>query len=166
MYNYKHYSSSIDSFIIFCAKYLIAGPAALVTYAWLKSNRRAAIRFSVAFILAGVVALLLVKLFGEFFYNPRPFITEGIVPLVTQGNDNGFPSEHTTLAMTLTSLLFFYGARKLALSSLAMTLTIGVGRVLADVHSPIDIAGGLVVGTIAGYFGWWLAKRVDFSSKT
>lgn len=48
---------------------------------------------------------------------------------------------------------------------LVVTIIVGLARVLAKVHSPLDIAGGWVfgaIGAVAGYFIIdWLFKRYD-----
>jgi undecaprenyl-diphosphatase len=140
----------MDPIIIFLAKYLIfviMGLAVVVAYE-LKNRRE----YWLAIIIAGILALDLSLLAGWLFYNPRPFVVYGIEPLVAHGPDNGFPSQHALMAMTATSVIYFYRQR-LAAVAFVMTLLVGAGRVWADVHSWIDIAGGLVIGAAAGYAG-------------
>jgi membrane-associated phospholipid phosphatase len=113
-----------------------------------------------ALLLAGFLAWLLSGIAGALYFNPRPFVEHNIQPLFAHGPDNGFPSEHTVLAMTLTSVIYFY-RRRLATAALAMTLLVGAGRVWAHVHSWIDIAGGLVIGAAAGIAGVYLARYIS-----
>lgn len=110
-----------------------------------------------AFVIAGVLAVILDKLGGMLYYDPRPFVSRHITPLITHAADNGFPSEHTVFTMTLSAVLIFY-RRRLGILSFVLALSVGISRVAADVHSPIDIAGGIVIGLVAGYGGYYLAK--------
>lgn len=149
----------MDSIIIFCAKYLVFFVALLIAWIWFKENTRGKKKLAAQVILAGVIAAILIKLAGKLYYDPRPFIDGHVKPLFAHGPDNGFPSDHTALAMTLTAVMYYYN-RQLAAVALVLTLLTGLGRVLAHVHSPIDIAGGLVIGLIAGWASWWAMPKV------
>lgn len=145
----------MDSIIIFLANYLIIVIGLVAILAWRKTKNRR--EFILAVILAGILAFDLSAIAGALFYNPRPFVSQNIEPLISHGPDNGFPSQHTVLAMTLTAVIYFY-RRHLAVAAFILTLLVGSGRVWAHVHSWIDILGGLAVGTIVGYAGVTLAK--------
>jgi undecaprenyl-diphosphatase len=141
----------MDAIIRFCAQYLILLIGLLVIYTWYRTNKRREFVISVA--LALIIALILTKFAGALYFHPRPFVVEHIRPLIPHGPDNGFPSEHTVAAMTLTSVIFFY-RKKFAAIALALTISVGAGRVAAHLHSPIDIIGGLIIGALAGYLGY------------
>lgn len=145
----------MDSIVVFLANYLIFVIGLLAIFvAYRVKNRR---QFVLAAALAGILAWDLSTIAGALYYNPRPFVSQGIEPLIPHGPDNGFPSQHTLLAMTLTSVIYFY-RRWLAAVALVLTLLVGAGRAWAHVHSWIDILGGLVIAAIAGYTGVILAK--------
>lgn len=145
--------------IIFCAKYLIfiIGLMVLAVLAKLKSRTRW--EFTAAVILAGVTALILSKLASTLYYHPRPFVTSGVQPLVAHAANNGFPSDHTTVAAALAMVIYFY-RRKLGAITFVLAALVGIGRVAAHVHSPVDILGGAVLGVLAGSAGYWLAKKL------
>lgn len=147
----------MDSLIIFCAKYLIGAVALLLGWAWLRSTRPGKIKFAIAAVVAGAIALFLAEIAGKIFYDPRPFVTRNLQPLVQHAPENGFPSGHTWISMTTTALLYYYG-RSLFLVSLVITVAVGTARVLALVHSPIDIVGGIIIGSVAGYLGYRIAQ--------
>lgn len=155
----------MDNLVIFLAKYLVFIIALIAALYWLGQAKRTKIQLAAAVIIAAVTALVLVKLAGKLYYHPRPFAAEHIRPLIPHANDNGFPSEHTTYATAITSTLYFY-RRKLAAYLFVLTLLVGLGRVLAHVHSPVDILGGLVIGLMAGLTGHYLAKRFFSAPKT
>lgn len=147
----------MDSIIVFLAKYLIFFIVLLALYAvYAEKNRREII---LAFLIAGFTALLLSGIAGALYYSPRPFVAHNVQPLFAHGPDNGFPSEHTVLAMTLTAVIYFY-RRRLAAAALVMALLVGSARVWAHVHSWIDIAGGVVIGAAAGIAGVYLSRYI------
>lgn len=149
----------MDNLIIFCAKYLIFILVLIVFAVWLKTAAKTRWQFAAAVVLAGIIAFALSKIIGVLYYHPRPFVTQNIKPLIFHGNDNGFPSGHTLLAMTLTTIVYYYRPR-LAASLFVLTLLVGIGRVLAHVHSPVDILGGLLLGVLTGWAGYQLAKKL------
>lgn len=149
----------MDSLIIFCAKYLIfiVGLAAIVVWAQMKSKTRW--QFAVSVIVAAVAALVLSKLAGMFYYHPRPFVVQNIQPLVPHADNNGFPSDHTLLASSLATVIYFY-RRQLGVGIFTLAVILGTARVLAHVHWPVDILGGLILGIAAGWGGYDLAKKL------
>lgn len=148
----------MDSLIIFLAKDLIIAVVITLAVTWIMLNHRKKEELILAILAGGIMALIISKITGALYYHPRPFVVQHTVPLVSHGADNGFPSEHTVLAMTLTSLIYYY-RRSLAILAFGLSLLVGAGRVWAHVHSPLDIAGGVVIGAISGYIGYKLANR-------
>jgi undecaprenyl-diphosphatase len=109
-------------------------------------------------LVAAILALIVSRVASKLFYDPRPFVTHNVNPLIHHGNDNGFPSDHTLLAMTLTSVIYFFN-KKLAVIGLGITVVVGIARVAAHVHSPIDIIGALVIGALVGWTGHWIIQK-------
>lgn len=148
----------MDSIIIFCAKYLFVAVVLIIAWVWLKSSRPKKLELAVAAISAGIIALAISRLAAKLYYDPRPFVTHNVKPLIPHAADNGFPSDHALLTMTLTSIIYFYD-RRWALIALIATLVVGIARVAAHIHSPIDIIGSLVIGVVAGFIGVKIAQR-------
>jgi len=99
-------------------------------------------------ILAFVLAWVLADIFKNFFPTVRPFLTNGNSPLVLFPGDNGaFPSGHTASSFALAMTIFKHD-RKVGSLYIVLAILIGVARVLANVHYPIDILGGVVLGII------------------
>lgn len=148
----------MDSIIKFCAKDLIFILVLVFLYAAFKTPKNQRKQLLIALILAGLIAAILDKLAGKIYYDPRPFVAHNVKPLISHSADNGFPSEHTVLAATLSTLIYFY-RKQLTVVAFALTLIIGISRIAAHVHSPIDIVGGLAIGGIAGKAGYYLAVQ-------
>ena len=67
-------------------------------------------------------------------------------------NNPGFPSDHALFATFLTLAVWFSTKdRKFSLIMLTLTIVMCIGRVLALVHTPLDVIGGMIlalVGTV------------------
>ena len=148
----------MDSVIIFCAKYLIVAVLLVAGLAWLRLSNKNKINFVVAAVCAGILAVILDKLAGKLYYDPRPFVTHAVKPLVAHAADNGFPSEHSLFSAALGGVTYFY-SKKLGMAAFVLAVVIGVARVAAHIHSPIDIIGGIILGLIAGWCGYHLAQK-------
>jgi len=99
-------------------------------------------------LMAGVIAWLITIAVKHAFPNLRPFVINGReVDVLFRPNDSAFPSAHTALAFSLTITIFLHD-RKIGWLFLLGALLIGVARVFANVHYPIDILGGALIGTI------------------
>lgn len=149
----------MDSVIIFCAKYLFAAVILLYVLAVYQASKRDRKALVIAVVIAGITAVILDKLSGKLYYDPRPFVTHNVTPLIKHAADNGFPSEHTILSMTIAILLFYY-RRRLGALAIVIAYIVGVARIAAHVHSPIDIIGGIVIGIIAAAAGYFAAKKL------
>ncbi len=149
----------MDNLIIFGAKYLIFIIGLLTLGVWFQVKGRARWQFAAAVIIAGMTAIILSKLAGSLYFHQRPFVAQNIMPLVTHSGDNSFPSDHTIMATTLAAVIYFY-RRRLGEYVFALAAVAGIARVAAHVHWPIDIVSGLILGAIAGWIGYYLAKKL------
>ena len=111
-------------------------------------------------LVAGLTTYLLAKLIGSI-YQPaglRPFEIAGTSAGASFLNNPGFPSDHILFATALTCAVWFETKQKWITWTLAILVaTVGVGRVLALVHTPIDVAGGVIVALIGSL--WYLNDR-------
>lgn len=110
--------------------------------------------------MAGLTTYLLAKLLGSF-YQPtaeRPFELIGAAAGASFLPNPGFPSDHALFTMFLTLAVWFETRRKtLATILLVLTLLVCLGRVLALVHTPLDIAGGILVALIGAV--WYMQRQ-------
>lgn len=110
-------------------------------------------------LMAGLSSYLLAKLLGAM-YQPteqRPFELLGVTAGAAYLNNPGFPSDHALFTGFLTLAVWFETRRKnVALVLASLTLLVCVGRVLALVHTPLDVTAGLAV---AGLGAVWYLQR-------
>lgn len=149
----------MDSLIIFCAKYLLV--AVLLGWALiaLRISPAARKQFIVATVFSGIIALVVSRIAGHVYFDPRPFVTQHVQPLIAHGTDNGFPSDHALLTMTLTAIAYFF-SKKIAAGMLVVTVLVSGARVLAKVHSPLDIGGAWLIGILSVLAGFYLTRYV------
>ncbi|HET6747126.1 MAG TPA: phosphatase PAP2 family protein [Candidatus Saccharimonadales bacterium] len=107
--------------------------------------------------IAGLTTYLIAKLMGAV-YQPsmeRPFELLGIAPGASYLPNPGFPSDHALFAVFLTVAVWFETRRKSAsIILVALTILMCIGRILALVHTPLDIVGGIFVALLGAL--WYL----------
>lgn len=101
-------------------------------------------------VLTGLLALLLAKFASLFYQSERPFVELGVQAKAAYLPNPGFPSDHALLITTVT-LVVWATTKKVWLSLLlaALCVVVMVGRVVALVHTPADVIGGLACSLIA-----------------
>lgn len=137
---------------------LVAIGAALV---WLRRQTRHHIMDTVpTIVMAGLTSLLVGKLVS-LVYQPdsaRPFIERGVEAGAAYINNPGFPSDHTLLAVVVVAAIWFVtGYRRLAVMLAVMVAIMSAARVIALVHTPVDIIGGAIAG-LSGVV-WYMRHR-------
>src|SRR3989344_2632702 len=140
--------------IIFSAKYLVAlimvGGA--VTLAFTGERRR---RLTYVLAVALPLGYALARLAGLFFGHQQPFATEGFEPLIPHEIDNSFPSDHVALAGVFASVAFL-ADRRVGLVLWALTLLVGLARMLSGLHYGLDV----LVGAVLGLAAVWVARSI------
>jgi membrane-associated phospholipid phosphatase len=119
-------------------------------------------------LMAGITAYLLAKLLASV-YQPsgeRPFEILGVEPGASYLPNAGFPSDHALFAGFLTLAVWFETRhRGFTIILSVLTISVCIGRVLALVHTPLDVIGGLIVACVGAL--WYLqADRSTISTNT
>ncbi len=149
----------MNALIILGAKYLfLAVLAGAFGVFWTveKQERR---KFIITALVAAVIAIALTKSAGALYFDPRPF-THGVTALIPHEPDNRFPSDHTVLSFAAASIAYAF-SKKIGMVLMVLALPVGVCRVLAGIHSPIDIVAGAMFGCVAAICGFWIANRFE-----
>ncbi|MDB5185047.1 MAG: phosphatase family protein [Candidatus Saccharibacteria bacterium] len=139
---------AMHPFIIFGAKYLVVLPILVVAYLLISLKASKRTELLLLLIVGGIFALLSSKLGSHFYSDPRPFVSDHAVPLLTSAHDNGFPSDHTLLSAFLAFVVLAF-SRKLGAVLLLAALLIGTARVAAHVHHGVDVVGGFAGAALA-----------------
>lgn len=109
-------------------------------------------------LLAGLTAYLVAKLLATIYpVSERPFELLGQDPGASYLNNPGFPSDHALFATFLLLAVWFEARQKtLTLILLVLVVSVCAGRVLALVHTPLDVIGGIIV---AAFGALWYLQR-------
>lgn len=139
----------MDTFFLLSAQYLIfleVAAAAIYFFMQPRDMRRSMVILSIVFLPSTYVVA---KISSLFFYNPRPFVSDGIVPLLAHAADNGFPSDHALLAAAVAAIIFIYNKKFGVVLGIA-ALIVGTGRVFVGVHHWIDVlwSAGIAIMTM------------------
>ena len=149
----------MESLIVAVAQYLLLAIFLAAAVIWLFLPRQDKVGLAIQGMVALVVAIVLIRLVAASYVDPRPFVVNPLVkPLFAHPADNGFPSDHTAMGVTVALLVMMY-RRWLGVALLAASLLVGAARVAAQVHHIQDIAAGamiavVAVGTAAAIWGW------------
>jgi membrane-associated phospholipid phosphatase len=161
-YNLAHQSAFFDKLVVFFAVYfpyiviLLAGIFLLFHHEVFSSENplKAFIQKWKEIVLvffSGAFAWFLAYVLKYLFHTGRPVdIFSNIIPLISK-TDYSFPSGHATFFMALAIALFF-SHKKVGYIFLFFAFLIGVARIIAGVHFPIDILGGFILGLIIAFF--------------
>ena len=101
-------------------------------------------------IITGVVAEGLGQVAGTFYHHAPPFVAQHIQPLAWHINNvNSFPSDHMMLVSAATFVAWASTKNwKVGVPLLILSLIVGVGRVMAHVHWPIDIVASFIIAGV------------------
>lgn len=160
-YNLAHQSQILDKVIVFFAVYfpfvvvILAGLFLLFHHeilgaenpyrVFMEKKKEILLVFFSGF-LAYVVAVILKFL----FHTLRPFLALPDVYALFAESGFAFPSGHAAFFAALAFSIFFLH-KKAGYIFMFFALLIGIARITAGVHFPIDILGGFVLGGVVSY---------------
>lgn len=147
IFGLSNQSFFMDALMIYSTEYLIFVTPVLM-FILAKDggvNERKAFIMS---LLAIPVSILLIKIIHLIYFEPRPFITYQILPLVTEASNASFPSRHTTI-MAIFAFASTYYKHQWGLLIVILMALVGVSRIYVGVHYPIDIIGGILTGLVS-----------------
>lgn len=97
-------------------------------------------------IMAGMLAWLITQIVKDLLPAIRPFIINYNPPLtLTLPFGASFPSSHAAFAFALATSVWLKN-KTLGISYLIVALLVSWGRIISNVHFPVDILGGAIVG--------------------
>jgi len=100
---------------------------------------------------SSVLAWFLAYVLKYLFHTGRPFDVFSSVTSLFSETGYAFPSGHATFFMALAFSIFF-SHKKVGYVFIFFALLIGIARIVAGVHFPIDILGGFVLGFAIAFF--------------
>ncbi|OGI60421.1 hypothetical protein A2641_00115 [Candidatus Nomurabacteria bacterium RIFCSPHIGHO2_01_FULL_37_25] len=161
-YNLAHQSQIFDDIVIFFAVYFpyvvvfIAGIFLLTHHEVFKDKNTLQVflikkKEILSAFFSGVLAQVLAYGLKIFFHTSRPFLDLPNVSALFHETGFAFPSGHATFFAALSVSLFFTH-KKVGYIFMFFALLIGLARIIAGVHFPVDILGGFILGAFTAFF--------------
>ncbi|MFC1649519.1 phosphatase PAP2 family protein [Patescibacteria group bacterium] len=99
-------------------------------------------------LLAFFIAWLISEILKSIFPTVRPYELNGKLPLtITLFHSSGaFPSAHAAMAFALSVNVYLHD-RRVGLFYILGAILVAFGRVFSNVHYPIDVVAGALLGT-------------------
>jgi undecaprenyl-diphosphatase len=159
----------VDSLIRLVGSYFFLISVVLVALYWFRANRQVKLSLTWQLLAGGVLALALDEVAGHLYYDPRPFVTHHLVPIIAHAADNGFPSDHALLTFFLAFTMLIY-SRRLAAVLFLNAVLVSWARVAAHIHNPRDIVGSFLIAALAvavsyGVAHLWRLRRARSARK-
>lgn len=152
--NFTGISVFFDKVIIFSAETLgIILLVGLVVFLFShEHDKRQGFHNIVIILGTAFIAWVATEVINSIYPSPRPFIVlNDVNSLINHGGMDSFPSGHATFFSAIATSLYFYH-KKIAVFYALGALVVGVARVVAGVHWPIDIFAGYVIGAVVAFF--------------
>jgi len=162
-YNLAHQSQIFDETVVFIAVYfpyivaMLAGLFLLFHHEVLQAENPFQVFLQkkkeiLLVFFSGGLAWVLAAILKFFIHTPRPFsLFPQVQALFSETTSFAFPSGHATFFFALAVSIFFYH-KKVGYLFMFFALLIGIARIVAGVHFPIDILGGFILGALVAYF--------------
>lgn len=148
----------MDFIIKVLADYMIAPLVLFAMWAILfKAPKRGRYDKYARVLMAGLTSYWFAKVIGNLWQpeTMRPFQKMHVQPLASYLGNAGFPSDHVLFAVFLTLAVWYVTRKSLwVVIMVLLTISIALGRMLALVHSPLDVFGSLVIGSLGAV--WYI----------
>lgn len=150
-------SGFFDSLIIFLSQYfsyIFLVGFIIFALTMVKEKKQLLIT---AFFSSFFARFVITELIRHFYHRPRPFMIFQVHQLVSENNWS-FPSGHSTFFFAMAASVYFYN-KKWGILFLIAALLMNISRVIAGVHYPSDILGGMIIGVITAYVSFFLLRK-------
>jgi undecaprenyl-diphosphatase len=100
--------------------------------------------------IAGVVSEIVARIAEHLYHHAPPFVAQHVQPLAWHiNNTNSFPSDHALLVFAAVFVAWASTRNpKIGWPLLILAIIVGVGRVMAHVHWPIDIVTSVIIAGV------------------
>lgn len=152
-------SAFLDSVIVFIGNdlpFILIG-FTLVYFIFIKRSARRLALLSFTTLFA---ALITEVLKWAVFRHPRPFAAlTDVVQLIQISAFDSFPSQHATIFAALATGMFIYD-RSVGVWYIVLAVLIGIARIMAGIHYPLDILTGFLIGFLVTYLSYRLLRKL------
>jgi undecaprenyl-diphosphatase len=162
LYNFAHQSLLFDKVVVFFADifpYIVilsAGIFLLIHHEVVTSKNPFGVlaqkwKEIVLVFFSGISAWCISQILKILIHTQRPFLVFKDVSSLLSESGFAFPSGHATFFMAL-GMAIYLSHKKAGYYFIFFAFLIGLARIIAGVHFPIDIIGGFILGIFVAYF--------------
>ena len=140
--------------------------ACAVLLLFFPKTRRTGLGMGIAMAIGLVICNMILK---PVVARPRPYDFQlehfqVTIPLLISGlSDFSFPSGHTIASFEACTALML-GDKRMGIPATILAILIAFSRLYLYVHYPTDVLVSVVLGTIFGFIGYFLAQRIPLPS--
>lgn len=164
--NFAGTSEIFDTLIVFLAAYLqyfLVAAFLLLLYFSAYSRREKIYIFGVAATSMIVARLGITEIIRFFYHRPRPFLMLQVNKLLSSGwiyfdKEWSFPSGHSAFFFAMATAIYLYN-KKWGIWFFIAAFLMNISRIVAGVHYPSDILGGMIIGVLTGYLIFYCAEK-------
>ena len=140
----------MDTILIFGAQKLFLLSPLIAAFFFYKMPREARIEMLIFAFFSLPLTFILAMGARELYFNPLPFVKNGLEPLLDHAPNNGFPSDHVLLLAAVAAIFTFFH-KKAAISLWVITVFVGLSRMFVGVHHLIDIMASMLIALLSAY---------------
>lgn len=153
-------SQIFDTLTVFFASYLqyfLIVIFLLLLYFSAYPKRQKIYIFWVTVVSIIVARLGITEIIRFFYHRPRPFFIYQLHTLISE-NGWSFPSGHSAFFFAMAGTIYLYN-KKWGVGFFMAALIMNISRIVAGVHYPSDILGGMIVGILVAHIIFYFAEK-------
>ncbi|TSC78363.1 MAG: Bacitracin transport permease, PAP2 [Parcubacteria group bacterium Gr01-1014_29] len=153
-------SQVFDALTVFLASYLqyvLIAAFLLLLYVSAYSKQEKLALFLTATLSMVIARLGVTEIIRFFYHRPRPFLAYQLHQLISE-NKWSFPSGHSAFFFAMATAIYLYN-KKWGIGFFIAAMVMNISRIVAGVHYPSDILGGMIVGMVVAYVVFYIAER-------
>lgn len=148
-------SICFDSLIVFFGQYLAYILAVIFLLIVFKNkNWRMLIIGAISVFLSRFVITEIIR---HFYFVSRPFLNPAVHQLIFHETSGSFPSGHAAIFFALAMALYFF-YKRWSILFFVFAILMGIARIIAGIHWPLDILGGAIIGIFSAYFVYKISQ--------